>query len=54
MGIFDLLQGGEALGDFDDEDAAQGFEGVVVVFAFFEFGVVFGGAVKPFDVFAGA
>lgn len=50
IGIFYVLEGGEALADFDEEEAAHGFEGVVAAVVFGEFGSVFGKVIEPFQV----
>jgi hypothetical protein len=48
-GIFDGLQGADALGDFVDEIIAEGFEGVFAIVVFLDFSFFFGEAVEPGD-----
>jgi hypothetical protein len=51
VGIFDLLKGSEAPADFDDEEAAEGFEGIGGAVVLFEFGVLFAEAIVPLEAF---
>ena len=49
VGICDLLQGGQGLADFKDEEAAHGFMGVVATVVGVGFGGLFGEAIEPFE-----
>ena len=51
VGVFDGFHVGEGLADFDDDAAAEGFEGVGAGVVFLDLGILFGDAVEPFDAF---